>query len=327
MNSPWINMRPVRPKEMKIFKVSTLRRLDKSDTLNLKNEKEDHTETGNDTREVDNTSTNTPDAEENNSFKLEEFVGEIKKAPPVELTKGVNIYEQGKVCYMTKNSQFSVHVEIDDFLHDPICGDITQNTFEYHDMNDKNAPVFDTKLFSTTTYYPEKPEYRLVCSNIHEIVFLSNDQNEVRNKKGNHNKSVVVPMHNSLFTQPEKLDNNSYMHIRVPVLLGEYKIEICLEENVSFIEEITRINEISKEIVITDFRLVPTVFSQPLNNGTRILLKGNLFIDGYIRQKITYISFPNNGTGSVTPLNHLSQKVVVELIIHILQTQQVQVIR
>ena len=79
---------------------------------------------------------------------------------------------------------------------------------------------------------PEQPECRLVCSNIHEIVFLTDDQNEGKNNMGNHYKSVVIPMHNSLFTKTEASNNNSYVNIRVPVVLGEYKIEICLEENV-----------------------------------------------------------------------------------------------
>jgi hypothetical protein len=327
MKTPWINMQRVRPKEMTVLKFSTSKREDESKALNLKNIKEDHTETVNDICDLDTASPNTPDPEANNSLKSAEYVDETKEIAPAELTDELHIYEQGKVCYLTKNIPFSVYVEIDDFLHDPICGDIAQNTFEFHDMNDKKVPEFDTKLFSTTTYYPEQPECRLVCSKIHEIVFLSDDQNEDKNKKGNHYKSVVIPMHDSLFTKVEESNNNSYVHVRIPVVLGEYKIEICLEESVTFKEEVMRIKEISKEVVLTNFRLVPTVFSQSLNNGTRTILKGNLFIDGYICQKIEYTAFTDKNTESVTPLNQLYQKMVVELIIHILQVQQVRVKR
>ncbi len=230
---------------------------------------------------------------------------------------------QGKVCFMTKKSPFSIHVEIDDFLHAPICGDIVQNTFEFLDLNNKQTPEFDTKLLTTTTYYPEQPDCRLVCSKIHEIVFLTNDPNEGKNNKGNHFKSVVVPLHDSLFTKAEESNNHSYVHIRVPVLLGEYNIEICLEENVTFKEDVMRIREISKEVVLTNFRLVPTLLSQYLNSGMRTVLKGNLFIEGHIYQKIEYTSIPKRNTESVIPLTQLYQKMVVELIIHILQVQQV----
>ena len=86
-----------------------------------------------------------------------------------------------------------------------------------------------------------------------------------------------------------------------------------------------RIKEISKEVVLSNFRLVPTVFSQSLTNGTRTVLKGNLFIEGDICQKIEYTTFSNTNTESVTPLNQLNQKMVVELIFHIQQVQQVRV--
>ena len=158
-----------------------------------------------------------------NRFKLAEFVDEINETAPARLTDGVHMYEQGKVCYLTKNSPFSVHVEIDDFLHDPISGDIIRNTFEYHDMNNKKRLNLIQNYFILQPC-PEQPECRFVCSNIHEIVFLTDDQNEGQNHKGNHYKSVVIPMHNSLVTKAEESNNNSYVHIRVPVVLGEYKL-------------------------------------------------------------------------------------------------------
>jgi hypothetical protein len=251
---------------------------------------------------------------------------EMDETDPTVYTSGFK-NGQGKVYFMTKKSPFSIHVEIDDFLHAPICGDIVQNKFEFLDLNNKHTPEFDTKLINTTAYYPEQPDCRLVCSKIHEFVFLTYDQNEGKSNKGNHYKSIAVPMHGSLFTEAEESNNNSYMHIRVPVVLGEYKIEICLEENVTFKEEVKGIKGVSKEVVISNFRLVPTVLSQSLNNGTRTILKGILFIEGYIDQKIEYTAFPNKITESLTPLNQLNQKMSVELMIHILQVQQVRVKR
>jgi hypothetical protein len=251
---------------------------------------------------------------------------EMDETDPICCTSGFK-NGQGKVYFMTKKSPFSIHVEIDDFLHDPICGDIVQNKFEFLDLYNKQTPEFDTKLINTTAYYPEQPDCRLVCSKINEFVFLTYDQNEGKNNKGNHYKSIAVPMHGSLFTEAEESNNNSYMHIRVPVVLGEYKIEISLEENVTFKEEVKGIKGVSKEVVISNFRLVPTVLSQSLNNGTRTVLKGILFIEGYIDQKIEYTAFPNKITESLSPLNQLNQKMAVELMIHILQVQQVRVKR
>jgi hypothetical protein len=325
MKTPWINTQPARLKEMTILKFSLSKRPDTSNALNLNHIKDYEKETGSDNSELDTTLTNITEPEANNRLTPAEFVNEVKELAHAEMTDDVQMYEQGKVCYLTKNSPFSVHVEIDDFLHDPICGDITRNTFEFHDRNNTKAPEFDTKLFHTTTYYPEQPECRLICSHIHEIVFLSDDQNEGKNNKGNHYKSVVRTIHDTLFTETEESDNHSYVNIRVPVVLGEYNIEICLEENLTFKDKVMRIKEISKELVLNNFKLVPTVFSQALNNGTRTVLKGNLFIEGDIRQTIEYTALPS--TDSITSLNQLNQKMIVELIIHILQVQNVLVKR
>ena len=327
MKTPWINTKQSRPKEMTVFKFSISKRQDESKALNSKNIKEDHSETGNNISELDTASKNNPDEEANNSFKLAEFVDEMKENTHAKLTDGVHMYEQGKVCYLTKNSPFSIHVEIDDFLHNPICGDIAQNTFEFHELSHQKAPEMDTKLLHTTTYYPEQPDCRLVCSEIHEMVFLTNAQNDNRHHKGNHYKSIVVPLHDPHATETEESNPGSYVHIRVPVVLGEYKIEVGLEENIAFKEEVMRVKGISKEIILTNFRLVPTFFSPSLNNGTRTILKGNLLIEGYIDQKIEYSAFHNRNKDSTTPMTHLSQKIVAELIVHILQVQKVRVKR
>ena len=53
MKPPWINTRPARPKEMTVFKSLTLKVQNKPIALDLKNIKEEHTETGNDNRGLD----------------------------------------------------------------------------------------------------------------------------------------------------------------------------------------------------------------------------------------------------------------------------------
>ncbi|MED1568143.1 BC_2427 family protein, partial [Bacillus paramycoides] len=250
----------------------------------------------------------------------------------VDCTSECDTYEQGKVCFMTKKSSFSTHVKIDDFFHAPICSNSVQNTFEFIDLNNKQSPQFDTKLFNTITYYPEQLDCRLVSSEIHEIIFLTDTHTYGMNNKDEYYKSVVFPLHDSLFKKTGKINNTSYdcMHIRVPVVIGEYKIEICLEENIVFEEKVIRVKEISKEVVLTNCKFVPTQISQSLGNGICTVLKGNLFIEGYINQNIEYIAFNDrNGVTiqkkSVTHLNQICQKIVLDLIIHLLQVQQVQV--
>ncbi len=104
----------------------------------------------------------------------------------------------GTVCSITQKTPFSTHVTIDDFLHAPICGEMVRNTFEFLDLNNHLTPQFETKLFNTTTDYPEQPNCRLVRSKINEIICLmKTDTNDKNSQKNNPSKSVVVPLHSA----------------------------------------------------------------------------------------------------------------------------------
>lgn len=243
---------------------------------------------------------------------------------------------QGEVHSKTKKSPFSTHVEIDDFLHAPICGEVVKNTFDFLEPNNHLTPQFETKLFSTTTDYPEQPDCRLVHSKINQITFLmKTDTYDKNNQKSNPSKSVVVPLHNTQSTKKGETEYHSYnsgdfMHIRAPVVVGEYKIEICLEEKIVFEKGIEEVKDISNEVVLTNCRFVPHQFSQSLGNGTCSALRGNLFIEGYIHQSIEYtVSHIGNAVlaqnESLIHSNQMCQNIVLEIIIHLLQAQKIRV--
>ncbi|MFJ7914559.1 MULTISPECIES: BC_2427 family protein [unclassified Lysinibacillus] len=243
---------------------------------------------------------------------------------------------QGEVYSKTKKSPFSTHVEIDDFLHAPICGEAVKNTFDFLDPNNHLTPQFETKLFSTTTNYPEQPDCRLVHSKINQITFLmKTDTYDKNNQESNPSKSVVVPLHNTPSTKKGEIDYHTYssgdfMHIRAPVVVGEYKIEICLEEKILFEKGIEGVKDILNEVVLTNCRFVPNQFSQSLGNGTCSALRGNLFIEGYIHQSIEYTA---SRIGKAVPAqndslihsNQMCQNIVLEIIIHLLQAQKIRV--
>ncbi|MGE7675898.1 BC_2427 family protein [Lysinibacillus sp. NPDC094403] len=244
---------------------------------------------------------------------------------------------QGKVCSITKKILISTHVEIDDFLHAPICGESVKNTFDFLDLDNHLTPQFETKLFSTTMDYPEQPDCRLVHSKINEIVFLMKTHTyDQHNQKSYPSKSVGMPLHNTQSFKQGKTNNHSYssddfMHIRVPVVVGEYKIEICLEENIVFEKGIVGIKDISNEVVLTNCKFVPNQFSQSLGNGTCSALKGNLYIEGYIHQGIEYTASHTRNVpeqnGSLIHVNQMCQNIVLELIIQMLQVQKIRVPR
>ncbi|MGE7111967.1 BC_2427 family protein [Lysinibacillus sp. NPDC047702] len=242
----------------------------------------------------------------------------------------------GEVCSIAQNIPFSTYVEINDFLHAPICGENVQNTFEFLDLNNKLIPQPETKLFNSITDYPEQPDCRLARSKINQIIFLMRTDTFAKNdQKNSPPKSVVVPLHKSQSIKKGEINNHSYstkdcMHIRVPVVVGEYKIEICLEEYIDFEKGIVGIKDISSEAVLTNCKFVPNHFSKTLGNGTCTALKGNLFIEGYIHQNLEYT---NSYTGNEIPVqnnsfihsNRFCQNIVLELIIHMLQVQKIRV--
>ena len=80
--------------------------------------------------------------------------------------------------------------------------------------------------------------------------------------------------------------NHKYVNTRVPVVVGEYNIEVCLDEDVLFEEKIYKVKEISKVVELTNCKFVPTRFAPSPADRGRIALKGKLFIEGNIFQSI-----------------------------------------
>ncbi|MGE7998771.1 BC_2427 family protein [Lysinibacillus sp. NPDC093190] len=261
---------------------------------------------------------------------------EMEKTNPAGHDSASTKSVQGEIYSRTQKILISTHVEIADFLHAPICGEVVKNTFDFLDPDNHLSPQFKTKLFSTTTDYPEQPDCRLVHSKINEIIFLmKTDTYDKNNQKSSPSKSVVVPLHNTQSLKKGETNYHSYsfddfMHIRAPVVVGEYKIEICLEENIVFEKGIVGVKDISNEVVLTNCSFAPTQFSQSLGNGTCSTLRGNLFIEGYIHQSIEYTA---SHIGNAVPAqneslihsNQMCQNIVLEIIIHLLQAQKIRV--
>jgi hypothetical protein len=87
----------------------------------------------------------------------------------------------------------------------------------------------------------------------------------------------------------EKIKNLiDIINIRVPVVVGEYKINVCLEEPIVFKERVLRIKDISNSITLQNCRFIPTDCSSVLENGTSTALKGKLLLEGLLHQDIEY---------------------------------------
>ncbi|WP_429844381.1 BC_2427 family protein [Brevibacillus sp. FIR094] len=260
-----------------------------------------------------------------------EQVDEPTNNPQIESSK------RGRIHSLTTKSPFSTIVKIKDFLHPPIFGGIDQNTIEFIDLNNKQWPQLDTKIVNSTAHYQEKIFGRLIHSKISGSIFLTTTVHAYQmNKQDNLYRTIAVPIHDSPDTISAETNNMScpthhFINIRVPVIVGEYKVEIPLDEDIMFAEEILGIKGISNEVILKECRLVPTQFHPSLGEGTSKAREGDLFLEGYIHQNIEYsVADKTNDTTiqkeSVMNFYQLHQKIAVELIVHILQIQPVRII-
>ncbi|MFJ5760234.1 hypothetical protein ACIQAA_14110 [Neobacillus sp. NPDC093182] len=88
------------------------------------------------------------------------------------------------------------------------------------------------------------------------------------------------------------------LNIQIPVIVGKYNIEICLEDEEIFEEKVQEIREISNKVLLTTCKFIPYELSSVLDNGSCKALKGNLLIDGIIEQQIKFI-FENKQTAII----------------------------
>ncbi|TKI58183.1 hypothetical protein E8L90_23880 [Brevibacillus antibioticus] len=265
-----------------------------------------------------------------------EHVSQIEQVDEPTNDPQIESLQCGRIHSLTTKSPFSTIVKIKDFLHPPIFGGTDQNTIEFIDPNNKHWPQLDTKLVNSTAHYQEEILGRLIHSKISGSIFLTNTVHELDdNKQNNLYHAFAAPIHDSPVTISAETNNTTcpahhFINIRVPVIVGEYMVEIPLDEEIMFEEEILGIKGISNEVILKECRLVPTQFHPSLGEGTRKAREGDLFLEGYLHQNIEYsVANKTNGTTiqkeSVMNFYQLHQKIVVELIVHILQIQPVRI--
>ena len=84
-----------------------------------------------------------------------------------------------------------------------------------------------------------------------------------------------------------------FKKIRVPVVLGEYNLDCCVEEVITFKEKVKRINQIYNKVILTNCKVIPTQLSPVLENGTCKASEAYLYFEGFINQTIDYLSLTN----------------------------------
>ncbi|KGX92422.1 Uracil permease [Pontibacillus halophilus JSM 076056 = DSM 19796] len=79
--------------------------------------------------------------------------------------------------------------------------------------------------------------------------------------------------------------------IKVPHVLAETELQIVVEADVDFDDDPVEIKRVHKNVVLTQCKLVPVRFlPRSLNPRTRVATRAKLFVEGYIRKNIEYVS-------------------------------------
>ncbi|KXH79759.1 BC_2427 family protein [Sporosarcina sp. HYO08] len=237
-------------------------------------------------------------------------------------------YQTGFVYQKTIKTPFSTVIEIDDFHHAPLFPEDMQYTFEWRDNHNGQSPQLETTFVSSTNYYPDLPYCELVCSKIHETIFLS-PLNNLKKQNRNLPQSTATPLHAKL--PNDQADGGKHprksIKIKVPVVIGEYEIETSLTEDVLFEYEPIHLKNISKRVVLTNCQFSPAKFSEPTGKGMRSASKGLLSIEGSILQTIEYTAAADQ-TNQPSPndqLFSLHVMMALEIWIQLLQVQGVDV--
>ena len=103
-----------------------------------------------------------------------------------------------------------------------------------------------------------------------------------------------VPLHDEK-GKPCVLHKDYRPIIKVPALLAETTIQIVLEANIPLDPPAVEIKRVSKDVFITQCKLVPSEFGKEICPGVFTVKRAKLFIEGYIRKDIEYSTANCNG--------------------------------
>jgi hypothetical protein len=79
--------------------------------------------------------------------------------------------------------------------------------------------------------------------------------------------------------------------IKVPVLLTERTIQVVVEADIPLCTDATEIKRVLKDVFLTQCKLVPVAFTEDeVAPGVRRVKKAKLFVEGFIRKNIEFVT-------------------------------------
>ncbi|MBP2078008.1 BC_2427 family protein [Oceanobacillus polygoni] len=224
---------------------------------------------------------------------------------------------------------FSTYIKVDDFLQQPIFVHTAERSLNFKDQTGMSSD-FKTFQLNTSNYYHEQPYGRLVFSNVDAMMNLNKESSKVSKKNNNFQQEITKPFkQNSKLLEGHDILSNTFPFAKflIPVVLGEYDIDIVLEEDTLVDKGIVKILDASTEVVLTNCKLLPTNFNHSSDQVIRTASNGILFVEGFIQESIEYL--PAINWQKLSPREWLKnvyyrvdQKIMVHLKIQLLQLVQ-----
>ncbi|MFB3161507.1 hypothetical protein ABLO26_09040 [Neobacillus sp. 179-J 1A1 HS] len=170
--------------------------------------------------------------------------------------------------------------------------------------NEQITPSFSEESGQEHTFHVNKVDEKEKDQTIVSSDKLKTDLEDQELQKNSYeHKEEQLTSSIDLFGNNDLKENNmitatDLLNIQIPVIVGKYNIEICLEDEEIFEEKVKEIREISNKVLLTTCKFIPSELSQVLDNGSCKALKGNLLIDGIIEQQIKFV-FENKRTAII----------------------------
>jgi hypothetical protein len=194
----------------------------------------------------------------------------------------------------------------------PLSEVITKSTFIENPLidsmvkmgNEQITPSFSEESGQEQTFHVNKvDEKEKEQTKVSSDTLKTDLEDQELQKKSYEYKEEQLTSSIDLFGINDLIKNNMItatdpLNIQIPVIVGKYNIEICLEDEEIFEEKVKEIKEISNKVLLTTCKFIPSEVSQVLDNGSCKAIKGNLLIDGIIEQQIKFV-FENKQTSII----------------------------
>lgn len=165
--------------------------------------------------------------------------------------------------------------------YDSLEINVEENNLEYKKSNLHEDDYFENKDLNIKSFLEESDK---------KLLGKNNEKFLGENRKGFLEEYYNIFIKEELFNEVGK-NVAEDIYIKLPVVLSEVNVTISIEDTIKLEQEVMEIKRVQKNLYLTQSHLVP--FSQSIDEPN----SGILFISGFIRKSIEYVTESYNEAG------------------------------